>query len=263
MKKMLIAGNWKMNTVGQEALSLAMGICETVKELGVDKLNDEFGILICPPFINIPMVSEIVKGTKVKLGAQNCSDKLQGAFTGEVSVPMIKHYGCSHIIIGHSERRQYYHENDSLINQKLKIILESGLNAIVCIGETLGERQSGKTFEILSSQIKESLMEIKSDSSKSIVIAYEPVWAIGAGVSAETKQVEEAHAFIRKELEVIFGDKAKDMLIQYGGSVNEKNAQELLSLADVNGALVGGASLKVESFVSIIHSALKVIYQRC
>ncbi|ROL61768.1 triosephosphate isomerase, partial [Bacteroidetes/Chlorobi group bacterium ChocPot_Mid] len=169
---MLIAGNWKMNTVGQEALILAKGIIEKVKELDDEKLNENFGILICPPFINIPMVSETVKGTKIKLGAQNCSDKLQGAFTGEVSVPMIKHFGGSHIIIGHSERRQYYHENDYSINQKLKIILESGLNAIVCIGETLDERQSGKTYEVLSSQLKEGLKEIQPNFSKNIVIAY-------------------------------------------------------------------------------------------
>lgn len=248
-----------MNTVGQEAVNLSKGILEKVREIDNDKLYDDFSILICPPYINIPIVSEIVKGTKIKLGAQNCSDKLQGAFTGEISVQMIKYFQCSHVIIGHSERRQYYYENNYLINQKLKIILESGLNAIVCIGETLEERKSGKTYKVLGSQLKEGLKDIKTDSYKNIIVAYEPVWAIGTGVSAETKQVEEAHTYIRKELEDIFGYEAKDMIIQYGGSVNEKNANELLSLENVNGALIGGASLKVDTFVSIIHSALKVV----
>ncbi|MFH1050569.1 MAG: triose-phosphate isomerase [bacterium] len=254
MKKMLIAGNWKMNTNAEEAKMLVQEILNKLPQ-GYDKLK----ILVCPPFINIPVVSEFVKDSGILLGAQNCSAQLSGAFTGEISVPMLKYYGCEYVIIGHSERRQYYHETNKGINEKLKTILNSGLNAIVCIGETLEERQTGKTWEILECQLRESLYGIETKYSNNIVIAYEPVWAIGTGVSAETGQVQEAHEFIRNTLRTIFNENSNDMVIQYGGSVNDKNAKEILSLKDVNGALIGGASLKPDSFVSIIESAVGVL----
>ncbi len=254
MKKMLIAGNWKMNTNAEEAKKLIQEILIKLP-MGHDKLK----ILVCPPFINIPVVSEVVKDSDILLGAQNCSNQISGAFTGEISVSMLKYYNCDYVIIGHSERRQFYHETNQSINEKLNTILNSGLDAIVCIGETLEERQTSKTWAVLQRQLNESLSGIDTKFSNHIVIAYEPVWAIGTGVSAETEQVQEAHEFIRNTLRAIFEENANDMIIQYGGSVNDKNAKEILSLKDVNGALIGGASLKSDSFVSIIESAIGVL----
>ena len=257
---MLIAGNWKMNTDAGEAETLTRAIKENLSNLNIDdKFREYLKFLVCPPFINIPIVSDAIKNSNILLGAQNCSNKLFGAYTGEISIPMLKYYGCSYIIIGHSERRQYYSEIDETINDKLKLILDSKLNAIVCIGETLEERQTGKTFDVLERQIHVGLKDISNSSFNQIVIAYEPVWAIGTGISAETYQVSEAHEFIRKELKSIFNDNAYEIIIQYGGSVNDKNAKEILSLKDVNGALIGGASLKSSSFLSIIKSAMDVL----
>jgi len=261
MKKILIAGNWKMNTTAQEAKNLVDEIKRDISVLNFKSTESNPEILVCPPFINIPVVSEAIKDSVIHLGAQNCCNKLSGAFTGEVSVPMLKYFNCSYIIIGHSERRQYYFETDELINEKLKLILYEGLKAIVCIGETLEERQTGKTFKVLESQLRLGLKNIDSSIIEKIVIAYEPVWAIGTGISAENEQVQEAHSFIRGILKELFGELAGQMLIQYGGSVNAQNASEILSLPDVNGALIGGASLKSASFVSIIKSAMESIAQ--
>ncbi|MFC2130339.1 triose-phosphate isomerase [Bacteroidota bacterium] len=254
MKKMLIAGNWKMNTNAYEAGKLA----ETIVSRATGKKWD-VSVLICPPYINIPVITVIIKGTKVLLGAQNCSHIPSGAFTGEISIPMLQYYGCNYVIIGHSERRQFFHETDDGVNEKLIALLNAGVNAIVCIGETLDERQGGKTFEVLERQIMEGLKNVSRVFAEKIVIAYEPVWAIGTGVSSEPHQVQEAHAFIRKLLTDLFGDTAKDMIIQYGGSVNEKNALAILELQDVNGALIGGASLKPDSFLSIIETAQDIV----
>lgn len=260
MEKMLIAGNWKMNTDAGEAEFLARSINENLSGLNIEnKFQGYLKILVCPPFINIPIVGNEIKNSNILLGAQNCSDKLSGAYTGEISIPMLKYYGCEYVIIGHSERRQYYHETDKSVNDKLKTIINSGIKAIVCIGEILEERKSGKTFEVLERQIHEGLMDINYSFYNQIVIAYEPVWAIGTGISAEAYQVSEAHEFIRNELKGLFSENASEMIIQYGGSVNEQNAKEILSLKDVNGALIGGASLKSTSFLSIIKSAMAVL----
>jgi len=254
MKKMLIAGNWKMNTNAYEASELAKAIVTGTMN---EKMNTK--ILICPPFINIPAVSEIVSTGQVMLGAQNCFSQPSGAYTGEISIPMLQYYKCDYIIIGHSERRQYFHETNETVNIKLKAIINSNLNAIVCIGESLEERQNGQTFAVLEKQIKEGLMNVDSSFASQIVIAYEPIWAIGTGMSANTEQVQEAHSFIREQLKVLFGDKANDMIIQYGGSVKPENALSILELPDVNGALIGGASLKADSFLSIIKIANELL----
>lgn len=251
---MLIAGNWKMNTIASEAGNLTDLILH-----GLTEDAGKVGVLVCPPFINIPAVAKIINNSSVELGAQNCSPFLSGAFTGEISIPMLKHYGCKYVIVGHSERRQFYFETNETINRKILALLNEGVKPVFCIGETLEQRQSGKTFDVLNEQIREGLRNTSEAMIDNIIIAYEPVWAIGTGVSAEVWQVQEVHEYIRNLLNELFGDIANKLIIQYGGSVNEKNAHSILELKDVNGALVGGASLKAESFLSIISSAVEVI----
>lgn len=255
MKKMLIAGNWKMNTNVFESEKLAQYI------LGFLKSNSDIKseVLICPPFTSLYPISKLLDGSALILGSQNCHFEQKGAFTGEVSIEMLDHCGVSHIIIGHSERRAYFAEDDSLINKKLRAILNFGKTPILCIGETLEERNSGRTFDILSAQLNADLEGVGSDEIEKIVVAYEPVWAIGTGVSASTEQVVDAHNWLRDFLVGKFGEKAGNVALLYGGSLNEKNADELLAIDNVNGGLIGGASLKGESFVEIIKTAQKYI----
>ncbi len=255
MKKMLIAGNWKMNTNVFEAEKLAQYI------LGFLKSSDEVSskVLICPPFTNLYPISKLVDGTSLLLGSQNCHFEQKGAFTGEISIEMLDYCGVSHIIIGHSERRAYFDESDELINKKLLAILDFGKTPILCIGETLDERNSGNTFNVLSKQLNADLEGVSAEAIENIVIAYEPVWAIGTGVSATTEQVVEAHNWIRQFLVEKFGEAAKGVALLYGGSLNEKNANELLAIENVNGGLIGGASLKGESFAEIIKIAQKYV----
>lgn len=254
MKKILLAGNWKMNTNLNEAIELADGI--RLRLLN-KKLNSK--ILICPPFINLISVYRVVKDSGILLGAQNCYYEDKGAFTGEISLNMLATIKCNFVIIGHSERRTIFGETDELINKKVTSVLNSSIAPILCIGETLEERQSGKTFDVLEKQIKTGLMNIASEKLKKLVIAYEPVWAIGTGLNASNQQIDEAHEFIKKQLVNSFGTTAEDILLLYGGSVNAENAEEILSLKNVNGALIGGASLKVDSFISIIESAERIL----
>lgn len=253
MKRILIAGNWKMNTNAFEGEKLSEYIVG-----GYTDFKENVNVLVCPPFTSLASVSKVVSGTKVALGAQNCHILLSGAFTGEVSIPMLEYLNCTYIIIGHSERRAYYHEDDIIVNEKAKAVLNSGLSPIVCIGETLSERQNGKTWEILQRQIDLGLnFPVELDISK-LVIAYEPVWAIGTGLAATADQIAEAHAFIREKLAEKIGNIGYDTLILYGGSVTAANAKSILETDNVNGALIGGASLKGDVFLSIIKTAQEI-----
>lgn len=250
MRKKLIAGNWKMNTNIQDATDLTYQILE---KIGEKHLFSE--ILICPPFTNLYAVNEILKNTNISIGAQNCEYRTSGAFTGEISVDMLSNVGCSYVIIGHSERRQFYNETDELVNLKIKSVIYAGLTPILCIGETLDERNSGDTFKVLSRQLSIAFQNIDIRDLTKIIIAYEPVWAIGTGISATNEQAGEAHTWIREFLRSNYGYEAAEIRILYGGSMNDKNAFDLLSLKDVDGGLIGGASLKADSFYSIIESS--------
>ncbi len=213
-------------------------------------------ILICPPYTALHPVSEELKNSNVKLGAQNLHYEEEGAFTGEVSAAMIKSAGCDYVIVGHSERRQYFGETDSTVNKRLKRALVSGLLPIMCVGETLDQRKAGKTEQVVDAQIRLGLDGITLDDVKKITIAYEPVWAIGTGETATPEQADDVHRYIRQLIAVIYDkDVAENIRIQYGGSVKPNNARELLSRDDIDGALIGGASLKVDSFTDIIKIA--------
>jgi len=253
MKKYLIAGNWKMNTSPLEAKELALNI---IKELEPVNVSENIDILICPPYTNLWLVKETIQGSIIKLGSQNCYFEKSGAYTGEISINMLKETGCSYVIIGHSERRAIFNETDDIINKKVHAVLENGLTPILCIGETLKERQNEETNKVLECQLNNGLKNIMEQEATKIVIAYEPVWAIGTGVSATTEQVEETHQWIKDWLSRRFSIDKKEIILLYGGSMSPKNSKELLALEDVNGGLIGGASLKAQSFVEILKSAL-------
>ncbi len=250
MRKKIIAGNWKMHKTPAEAVQL-------VNELKVKVVNiHHVDMIVCPPYLAIPAVQASLKETAIRVGAQNVFWEDQGAYTGEISAPMLVNAGCSYVIIGHSERRQYFHETDETINRKIKKALEFQLKPIFCIGETLEQREAGQTFPVLKTQLDGGLAGIDAAAIQNIVIAYEPVWAIGTGRNATPEQAQEAHQFIRSTLAEKFGRPIADGLrIQYGGSVKPENAEALLSQPDVDGALVGGASLKADSFADIIQAA--------
>lgn len=252
MKKMLIAGNWKMHKNLGEAISLAIDIAYWVQ-----RNNVRSNVAICPPFPFLREIARLIEYSPVKIGAQNCHFEPEGAYTGEVSPRMLASIGCEYVIIGHSERRTYFLESDELINKKIISALEFGLKPIFCIGETLQERQDGKTFEVLERQIRIGLQNVPSDLLRRIVVAFEPVWAIGTGISAKREQIDEAHRFIREFLTNNFGENASEMLILYGGSLNPQNAQEILSIPNVNGGLIGKASLEASDFTKIIEFAEK------
>lgn len=247
---MLIAGNWKMNTDHAAAVALAKGVVEKVSDPG-DVL-----VAVCPPFVNIAGVGEAIKGSKVALGAQNMHFEDSGAFTGEVSAPMLKALGCKYVIIGHSERREYFGETDEGVNKKVKKAIASGLVPIMCIGETLEQREAGQEKEVVGKQVKAGLEGVEIDDSSKLVLAYEPVWAIGTGRTATPEQAQEIHAFIRGLLVEQFGqDKAAKIHILYGGSMKPSNAAELLGKKDVDGGLIGGASLKADDFAALVEAA--------
>lgn len=251
MRKKMIAGNWKMNMDLTESQNL---ISRLTSGLIGKKLNCE--VIICPPFTSLSEAYTLIKNTPIKLGAQNMYFEQSGAFTGEISAKMLKSVGCEFVIIGHSERRTIFRETDGFINEKLKAALAAGLNPIFCIGETLEEREAGKEKEVLKKQLSEGLDEISVDQMKKIIIAYEPVWAIGTGKTATPSQAEEMHDYIRNYIKDDFTDEiAANLIIQYGGSVKPENARELLSQKDIDGALVGGACLKADLFIGIIESA--------
>jgi triosephosphate isomerase len=251
MRKIVVAGNWKMNNDLTESQNL---ITKLTGGLSNMKLNCD--VIICPPYTSLSEASTLIKNTVVKLGAQNVYFEDSGAYTGEISPSMLKSVGCEFVIIGHSERRTIFKETDETINKKIVKALENGLKVIFCIGETLEEREKNITMGIVEKQISEGLKNIAEEKLSEIIIAYEPVWAIGTGRVATPQQAQEVHSFIRKLIEDKYSDKtAEDLTIQYGGSVKPDNAKDLLSQADIDGALVGGACLKADSFIEIIKAA--------
>ena len=217
----------------------------------IEKTNAE--VIICPPFTSLVVAQQLLKGSTIKLGAQDVSVHDDGAYTGEISVKMLKSVGCEYVIVGHSERRQYFHESNDLINQKAKKVLASGMKSIICVGETLDEREKGITDKVITAQVKGVLAGLTQSELDRVIIAYEPVWAIGTGKTATTQQAEDVHQLIRKLVAQLYSwAVAEKLIIQYGGSVKPENAKELLNQADIDGALVGGACLKAESFSGIV-----------
>jgi len=250
MRKKIIAGNWKMNKTGDEAASYARNL--KIKTLNITKTE----IIICPPFTALPPVKEILKESKIKLGAQNVHWEPSGAYTGEISAEMIETAGCSYVIIGHSERRQFFGETNQTVNKKIKQTLTTNLSPIICFGETLQQRQEGRTKNVVKSQLIEGLEGLSLDQMQRLVLAYEPVWAIGTGVTATPEQAEEVHQFIRELIGEIFNSQIADSaLILYGGSVKPGNVYDLLSKENIDGGLIGGASLNLDSFVAMIKIA--------
>ena len=248
MRKKIVAGNWKMNNTLQEGLYL---VRELEKTLNGKKVNCE--VVICTPFIHLSSIAGEI--TKLGLGAQNCADKSSGAYTGEVSAAMIASTGAKFVIIGHSERRAYYGETNAILKEKVMLALANNLTPIFCIGEILAEREAGKQNEVVETQIRESLFHLSTEDFGKIVIAYEPVWAIGTGVTATSEQAQEMHAFIREIITGKYGyDVADETSILYGGSCNAGNAQELFANPDVDGGLIGGASLSIDKFLPIVEA---------
>ena len=248
MRKKIVAGNWKMNTSLQEGLELAKSVNSVISE-------NEINVVLCTPFIHLTEVSKVIKKKNLFLGAQNCSDQKSGAFTGEISASMIKSTGATYVIIGHSERRAYYGETNNILATKVKIALENGLIPIFCIGEVLEEREAGKHFQVVKTQLNEGLFHLSADDFSKIVLAYEPVWAIGTGKTATAGQAQEIHKVIRDHIASKYGVIiANNTSILYGGSCKASNAGELFANPDVDGGLIGGASLKAEDFLGIINA---------
>jgi len=255
MRKTIIAGNWKMyKTIGQ-AIELANGLKRELFKIESENID----IVICPVFTALSEVSEVIADSNISLGAQDIYWEDEGAFTGEVAAPMIKDAGCSFVIIGHSERRQFFHETNESVNKKVKAALKYELTPIMCVGETLAEREKDKTFDVIKDHVNNGLAGLTAQEALKTVIAYEPVWAIGTGKTATPQQAQEAQKYIRDLLIKLYNkETASSIRIQYGGSVKPENIEELMQQPDVDGALVGGASLKVESFSEIIKKAYKV-----
>lgn len=243
MRRPFIAANWKMNKTVSETQEFISGFIPEVKEV------TDVDIVIAPPFTSLVAAAEILMNTNIILAAQDVFYEEKGAYTGEVSPLMLSDIGCRYVVIGHSERRQYFSETDAIINKKVKAAKKGGLGAILCIGEYLEEREAGKTFDVLEREIDKGLYETDIED---MVIAYEPIWAIGTGKTATPEQAQEAHAYIRERLRIKYGNKADEIRIIYGGSVTPENIDSLMACNDVDGALVGGASLKVESFTKIV-----------
>ncbi|QMU30799.1 triose-phosphate isomerase [Adhaeribacter radiodurans] len=252
MRKKIVAGNWKMNKTYDEGLALVSEITNMVQ----DEVNNEAIVIVCPPFPFLAGIGKALTGNeKVKLGAQNCHQNESGAYTGEVSAVMLKSVGVEYVILGHSERRQYFLEDNQLLEAKVKAVLKQGLKPIFCVGETLDQREQDLTFEIIETQLKEGLFHLSNEEFENVVIAYEPVWAIGTGKTATSAQAQEVHAFIREQIARHYDAQAAlDTTILYGGSANPSNAQELFSQPDVDGGLIGGASLKSRDFTDIVKS---------
>ena len=247
MRKNIVAGNWKMNTTVPEGIELAKAVVARSAEVPA-----EVKLIVATPFTHLVPVSEVVKGTVVGLSAENCADHAKGAYTGEVSADMLVSAGCEYTILGHSERRQYYGETDAKLVEKTKLALGAGLKVILCVGENLDEREAGKHFEVCETQVKNVLYNFTEEDMKSIIVAYEPVWAIGTGKTATAEQAEEIHAFIRKVVADKFGAQvADDLTILYGGSCKPSNAKELFAQPDIDGGLIGGAALKADDFIAI------------
>ncbi len=249
IRKAVIAGNWKMNKTPPEAKALIEALVPLSKDAGCE-------VVICVPFTNLETAVELTKGTNIKVGAQNCHFAKSGAYTGEISADMLTEVGVEYVVLGHSERRQYFAETDETVNKRTKAALEAGLKPIVCVGELLWERECNITEEVIARQIKLDFYDVSAEDLKKCIIAYEPVWAIGTGKTATADQAQEVCAFIRDTLAKLYGkDVADTITIQYGGSMNAGNAAELLSKPDVDGGLIGGASLKAPDFATIINAA--------
>ncbi len=252
-RRYFIAGNWKMNNTAAKATELINGINAQIgNETSVD-------VAVCPTFTALDAASKALAGSTVKLGAQNMYTKTNGAYTGEIAADMLKEFNCTYVILGHSERREYFKETDAFINEKVKAVLENGMKPILCVGEKLEEREAGKTIDIVSTQTSEGLAGISKEDAENVVIAYEPVWAIGTGKTATPEMAQEVHAEIRKVLSNLFGaETAEKMQILYGGSMKPENADDLLKEKDIDGGLIGGAALKADSFVALVKSAMKL-----
>jgi len=250
-RRFSIAGNWKMNKTTGEAVELVESIKTRVGDVtGAD-------IIVCPPFTALASVVEAVKGSNICVGAQNVHWEEAGAYTGEIAPSMLCDLDVTYAIIGHSERRQYFGETDENVNKRLKAALASGLHPIVCLGESLEQREQGITESVIEKQIDKGLVGLSPEQMEKTILAYEPVWAIGTGKTATPEQAQEVHAFIRSFLENKFGNVADNVIIQYGGSVKPANAQKLLQQKDIDGALIGGASLKPDDFAEIVHCAVE------
>ena len=251
-RKYFIAGNWKMNKTAAEATALIDAIKAKVGS------QDKVDVAVCPPFTALDAASKALAGSTIKLGAQNIHFEAHGAFTGEVAADMLKEFSCTYVILGHSERREYFKECNCLINKKVKAVLANGMKPILCVGEKLEKREAGKTLDIVSEQTVKGLEGISKEDAKNVVVAYEPVWAIGTGKTATPAMAQEVHAAIRKVLADAFGaDVADSIQILYGGSMKPENADALLAEKDIDGGLIGGAALKADSFVALIESATK------
>lgn len=248
MRTQFIAGNWKMNKTVGEAQALVAELAAGLRDLNKTE------VALCPPFVSLSTVKQAIAGTPIKLGAQNMHDQDKGAFTGEVSPVMLVGL-VDYVILGHSERRQIFGETDAFINKKVLAALKHNLLPILCVGETLGQNEAGETEAVLERQVREGLVGISAGDAPKIVIAYEPIWAIGTGRAATADDAQSRCAFIRAQLRKVFGDAAGQMRIQYGGSVTAANAAETLGKPDVDGALVGGASLKADDFIKIVQAA--------
>jgi len=249
MRKPIVAGNWKMHKAVGEATDLAAEIKRRLAD------NDRVEVVLCPPFTALKAVGDLIRYSNLALGAQNLFWEPQGAYTGEISAGMLRDLACGYAIVGHSERRTYFHETDQGVARKAKALLEAGLRPIVCVGETLEQREAGETEEVVRSQVENGLSGLEEELLQT-VIAYEPVWAIGTGKTATAEQAQEVHAFIRGLVRSMAGDETADAIrIQYGGSVKPENAAEIFGKPDVDGGLIGGASLKVDPFVAIVEAA--------
>jgi len=253
MRKLIIAGNWKLHYAEKEAVELVTALRSNLVDF------DTVDVVVCPTFIVLPVVHDVIQDSNIALGAQNAYWEDSGAFTGEISVPLLKDIGVQYVIIGHSERRQYFGETDETVNKRTKAVLAHGLTPIVCVGEVLQERENNKTFEVIEKQCTGGFKGLTAEEMEKIIIAYEPVWAIGTGKTASPDQAQEVHLYIRTLVAKMYNDNiAQKVRIQYGGSVKPDNSAELMSQPDIDGALVGGASLKADSFSEIVKNSCSV-----
>ena len=250
MRKKVIAGNWKMNMLPNEAMACIEQLAQLVKDT-------ENEVILCVPYTDLFYSLLTAQGTNIKIGAQNMHFEEKGAFTGEVSGPMLKCIGVEYVIIGHSERRQYFAETDETVNKKIKAALANELKPIVCVGETLEQRESGKAEEVFTTQTRKAFEGLSAEDAKKVIIAYEPIWAIGTGKTATSEDANNSVKAIRNEIRSLYGDEVADeIIIQYGGSVKSSNAKELFTTSDIDGGLVGGASLKADEFAKIVNYML-------
>jgi len=246
MRRKVIAGNWKMNKTPLETVEFMKAFPNLIK----DSKHD---IILCVPYIDLLVALELTKNTNIKIGAQNVHYQDEGAYTGEVSPKMLQDIGIEYVIIGHSERRAYYNETDESVNLKIKAALKHDLKPIVCVGESLEQRETGVTKDFVTSQVRNAFIDIDAKQMKNMIIAYEPIWAIGTGKTASSSDANEVCQWIREELRRLYGDVADEIIIQYGGSVKSSNAKELFEMSDIDGGLVGGASLEADEFARIVN----------